>query len=273
MSIKDILVYVDDGTRNGNHIQATVDVALAYQARLTGIYVVNDPFSRMGVCIDIADDLRQALASAVSEDTERAEKLFRDKVGSCGLATEWHSEDGEMVDVVTRHARYADLVVAAQSDPDSSSYGGHDIPDQVILAVGCPVMIIPRKGSFDGIGRRVLVAWDAGRSAARAVRDAMPFLERAEDVKVVSVNIAIEGSEGPATTLCRRLERCGVRAEPRDLIVKGRKRDALLCAAEKEGADLIVMGAYGHSRWQELVLGGVTQHMLSHATIPVLMSH
>jgi nucleotide-binding universal stress UspA family protein len=274
MSMKDILVHVEDGNRDGARIQAAVDVARAFQAQLAGIHVVVHQFGALEVRADIAVELHKAQATAIREDAEKAEQLFRDKVGSSGLATEWHSENGEVIDVVTHHGRYADLVVTGQDDPDSTSYGGRDMPDRLVLAVGRPVLIIPRNGSFENVGSRIMVAWDAGRASARAVHDAMPFLERAEDIKVVSANVAVEGREGPAATLCRQLERHGIKAEPRDIIEKGkRKRDALLGTAEEEGANLIVMGAYGHPRWRELVLGGITQHMLSHGTIPMLMSH
>jgi nucleotide-binding universal stress UspA family protein len=273
MSVKDMLVFVDDGNRDEAPLQAAVDVALANDARLNGIYVVNDPFSRVGVTIEIPTEVREAMATSVREDEKWAEKHFRDNIGTSGLETEWHSETGDMIDVVTRYARYTDLVVAGQSDPESYPYSGQEVLNRLVLAVGCPVLIIPRTGRFEGIGSRIMIAWDASRSAARAVRDAMPFLEQADDVKVVSVNSVAEGTKGPATCLCRRLERLGIKTEAQDLVVNGRKCDILLDAADKEGANLIVMGAYGHSRWHELILGGVTQHMLSHATIPVLMSH
>jgi nucleotide-binding universal stress UspA family protein len=149
----------------------------------------------------------------------------------------------------------------------------------VILGVGRPVLVIPHSGEFPVIGERVLVAWDASRLATRAVNDALPLLESAREVVVMAVNPRTEeGERGhgeiPSADICLHLARHGVRAEAQHLYADDLGVGPLLLSrAIDEGIDLIVCGAYGHARWREIVLGGVTRHLLEHMTIPVLMSH
>ena len=122
-----------------------------------------------------------------------------------------------------------------------------------------------------------MLAWDAGREAARAVSDAMPFLERAEQVTVMAVNPSSgEGDHGeePGADIALHLARHGVKAEVHqtespDISVG----DELLSRIADDGSDMLVMGAYGHTRLRELVLGGVTRSILEQMTVPVLMSH
>jgi nucleotide-binding universal stress UspA family protein len=281
MAIRDILVHVDDGERCGSRIDAAVNLSLAFQAELSGVYAISHPFSSNIVRGHFADEVRaqyqEMQAAEVRKSTENAEKLFREKTSHGDIVTEWHAEVGEESEVIFRHARYSDLVVAGQIASETPRRDPSDMPDRLVLGVGRPVIVIPYHGYFPSIGKRVLVAWDGGRAAARAVHDAIPFLRRAEQVKVVSVNRDTEtrgGEEGPAAQLSRRLDRHDIKAEGRDIAMKGKRvGEALHTMIAEEGIDLLVMGAYGHPRWQELVLGGVTRHTFANMTTPVLMSH
>ncbi len=136
-----------------------------------------------------------------------------------------------------------------------------------------PVIALPFAGEFKTLGRRVLVAWNGSREAARATHDALPFLTQADKVMVLSVNATGE-EHIPGADISTHLARHGVGVEIHNR-VQGNigVGDAILNAASDYGADLLVIGAYGHSRLRELVLGGVTRHLLRHMTVPVLMSH
>ncbi len=147
----------------------------------------------------------------------------------------------------------------------------------LVMSAGRPALVIPYIGAPEGFGRTVTLAWDAGREAARTVADAMPLLERAEQVHVLAVNprSGISGhGEEPGADIALHLARHGITAEvnhthAQDVGVG----DAILSWLSDSGSDLLVMGAYGHSRLRELVLGGVTRRLLDSMTVPVLISH
>jgi nucleotide-binding universal stress UspA family protein len=150
-------------------------------------------------------------------------------------------------------------------------------PEQVALASGRPVLIVPYAGHFDNVGRRVLIAWNATREAARAVSDAMPLLTSAELVTVLTIDPR-EGPHGhgelPGADIALHLARHGVKAQIERTVSAGMPvGEVLLSRVADLGADLIVMGAYGHSRAREVLLGGATRSVLRSMTVPVLMSH
>jgi nucleotide-binding universal stress UspA family protein len=199
------------------------------------------------------------------------------RAAATDVSTEWRAVEGDSAEVTSVHARYADLTVLGQVDPDHPT-GASDLPEQVILGSGRPVIVVPYAGTFKTMGQHVMVAWNASREATRAVNDALPILERAARVRVVSVNPEDGPPRGhgavPGADISLHLARHGVRVETETVNADHvRVDDALLSRAFDVGADLIVMGAYGHSRLGEFVLGGATRHILRQITIPVLMSH
>jgi nucleotide-binding universal stress UspA family protein len=205
-------------------------------------------------------------------------EAFDHATGIRGLSAEWREiAEGPDADPAL-HARYADLAILGQLDPERAET---DLlrprPEQVALASGRPVLIVPYAGHFDNVGRRVLIAWNATREAARAVSDSMPLLTSAALVTVLTIDPR-EGPHGhgeiPGADIALHLARHGVKTETERTISAGLPvGEALLSRAADLGADLIVMGAYGHSRVRELLLGGATRSMLRSMTVPVLMSH
>jgi nucleotide-binding universal stress UspA family protein len=152
------------------------------------------------------------------------------------------------------------------------------IPEEVALAAGRPILVTPFSWTPSRIGRRVLVAWNARREAARAVSDALPILCKAEWVSVLVVNpekwaISPHGEE-PGADIALYLARHGVKVQVEVAESEAAKVGEVIRArAHKAGAELVVMGAYGHSRTLELILGGVTRDMLCEMTVPVFVSH
>jgi nucleotide-binding universal stress UspA family protein len=167
----------------------------------------------------------------------------------------------------------ADLTIVAQHEPSGGDGRFADLAEDVLVSSGRPLLMVPYIGAVDGIGERVIVAWNASREAARAVADAMPILDGAREVEVF---IASDNDIGdlPGADIAAHLARHGIDVTvyetPANNVSIG---DALLNRASETGADMIVMGGYGRSRFREFVLGGVTRHMLQHMTVPVLMSH
>ncbi len=174
------------------------------------------------------------------------------------------------------HSRYADLTIIGQPDHDDTVPSTPE-PEDVVLASGTPVLIIPFIGASKGFGDQVMVAWNASREAARSVRDAMPLLEQSKSVDVVTCRPKSgpgEHGELPGADIALHLTRHGIEVDVQRL--GGAEIDvgnALLSHAADRGSDLLVMGGYGHSRLREFVLGGATRTILRSMTVPVLMAH
>jgi nucleotide-binding universal stress UspA family protein len=168
------------------------------------------------------------------------------------------------------------LVVLAQKDPAWPNSGHLDIDDALIMGAGRPALVLPNDGLSTASARRVLIAWSDTREASRAVFDALPLLQLAEDVKVVSIggDKPDPGLEDSDLDICNTLLRHKVKCKSTELIAAhtdiGR---SLTQQAIAHKADLLVMGCYGHSRLSEFVLGGASRYQLRHMMIPVFMSH
>jgi nucleotide-binding universal stress UspA family protein len=177
---------------------------------------------------------------------------------------------------VLAHARHADLTILSKPTP------GDDLArratwESVLFGSGRPVMLAPVNWSGPTLGRRILVAWNGRREASRAIADAMPFISKADAVVVATVD-AIPSSDGhgerPGRDMALHLARHGAEVEVENLDGLGRAAGLrLLECAHAMGADMIVMGGYGHARAAEWLLGGVTQEMIVLADIPIFMAH
>ena len=274
MALKDILVLVDNEGNGPARLETALALAQAYQAHVVGLLVL--PHLRMPRYADIAlpASIVDAQGNAQKERAAEVERTFRESAEKAGISYEWRCVEGEEDEVAALHARYCDVVVVGQRHPDEL---GTNMPDRLILTIGRPALVVPYVGSYATLGERVMVAWDASRLATRAVHDAMPLLTAAKHVDVLAINPK-GGPQGhgdiPNADICQHLARHGVNVEAQhvyaDDIDAG---DMLLSRAAARGTDLLVMGAYGHSRWRELVLGGLTHFILEHMTMPVMMSH
>ncbi len=277
MTIKNIVVHMDDRETCRARVDVAVEIARAYDAHLVGVYVWQVLAIPNYAQVQIPLQVLEAQETARKALARVAKDLFTQATDKAGLKAEWRCEKGDAVDVLTLNARYADLVVAGQSPEGEGGLLDEAVVDHVALQCGRPVLVIPYIGAQGTIGKRVYVAWDGSREAVRAVNDSLPFLERADAVRVVAINAGksdMEHGDIPCADICLHLARHGISAEAYQ-VESGdlHAGDMLLSRAADGGADLLVMGAYGHSRFKELVLGGVTRHLLHHMTIPVLMSH
>jgi nucleotide-binding universal stress UspA family protein len=278
MALKDLLVHIDNSKANAGRLDAAVRLAAAHQAHLTGLYV-KPGLSTMPTFAEahISEDILLAQREAEKERAEQAQVLFEGAAEKAGVSSEWRVAEGDFASTLSLHGRYVDLVIIGQadeSDPFSMMQGA---VEHLIVDVGRPILVIPYIGASQTPGERVLVGWNASREAMRAIHDAMPLLERAADVQVLSINPP-HGPAGdggvPGADISLHLARHGVKAEAAH--IQGddiRAGEMLLSRAADHQSDLIVMGAYGHSRYRELILGGATRQMLKSMTVPVLMSH
>lgn len=305
MAIKDIIVHQGPDSRSEARLDVAMALAKAHDARVIGVFMKVDPGDPEYWWMAFGEGATAEWLSTLESIGGEAEQAFETKLASAGVGGEWRVVDGNPTDAMVACARYGDVTVIGQADPDAPAYDSA-MPDRVVLGAGGPVVVVPYAGRFETIGRRVMIAWNGEREAARAVRDAMPILEQAETVLVYGINPADDRHLAGAD-VCAHLARHGVRAEARHTVLgpeteavssalttvggfgfqqRGRwaqtqhppvdeadAGNALLSAVADSAADLLVMGAYGHSRVRELVLGGVTREILRTMTVPVLMSN
>jgi nucleotide-binding universal stress UspA family protein len=278
MPYKTILVHVDESTHAGERIKISAAVAMAERAHLIGTAVTGA--SRYLLQSRMLAELDPSLQSHLTFLRERAERGlddFENAVRLLGLPSfEKYLVDDEAGGGICLQARYADLVVIGQYDPEETSpVVMPDFPQYVVLHCGRPVLIVPHTGRFDNIGRRVLIAWDASMEATRAITDAVPLLQRAHTVDVVVFNAGAQQqlqSTRPGTDIARFLERHDIKVEVMRRRTELEIGDALLALVQELGSDLLVMGGYGHIRFREIIPGRVTSTILASMTVPVLMS-
>jgi nucleotide-binding universal stress UspA family protein len=281
MSYRTILVHVNQSRRSRERIRIAANIAISERAHLVGVAATAVPFqfylpgafgeSNASLSVYL-EYLRERAKGALVEFESIAQKSGIDSV-------EQRIVDDEAGAAMSLQARYCDLVVIGQTDPDESLPDLRtDFPEYVVMNSGRPVLIVPYAGRFDNVGKRVLVAWDGSLEAARAITAAMPLLNRAELVQVVMFNPKSgSGAHGalPGADIALYLARHRVVVEVSEQKTSSDVGigNALLSHAADFGADLIVMGGYGHPRFREMLLGGVTDTILKSMTVPVLMAH
>ena len=274
MTIRNILVQVDHDARNSVRITLAVNLAKRHGAHLIGLFAyaglpVNFPYAEGLVTREMLRRYEEATHETAG--TLRAE--FERRAGSAGLSHEWRTEEEGVHPVLATQARYADFVVVGQAVPGSSAVGrSHDLAEEVVVASGSPTIVVPYAGTFDKAIGRVVIAWNGSRESSRAVRDAMPILRAVDEVTVFSVNP--DHDHLPGAEIANHLASHGVKTDVRHTITSDIDvGDAVLNAVSDHAADLLVMGAYGHTRLREFVFGGATRHILRHMTAPTLLSH
>ncbi|KVU74721.1 universal stress protein [Burkholderia ubonensis] len=277
MSYKTLLVHLDDSERCQARVELALDLAGRWNAHLIGLYVVCqdllEPLFRPGEPLELA-----AYERLCDARREHAEARLLAAAERAGRSVEWRAPAGPATETAILHARHADLLVLGQPDPhDRMTYVASHFVEDVVMASGRPAIVVPYAGRVRTLGENVLIGWDGGREAARAVADAMPLLMRARFVNVETVaRKRPDPDKTPAgVDVAAYLERHGVRAS---FSTTPREGDlgsgaTLLNRASDLHADLIVMGAYSHTRMHERVLGGATRTILETMTVPVLMSH
>jgi nucleotide-binding universal stress UspA family protein len=288
MAIKDILVQVDGGKSAPARYAVAAELARTHSAHVTGLCLAIEPAVPATILGMVPPELIATQREAVREQGETVIAEFRlalERTGTSGEGRLVQVRDFDAVDVFIQHGRHSDVVILGQQDPSDILPVPLGFAADVLMGCGRPGIVIPYIGTSPVWGRQVLVAWDGGREAARAVHDAMPLLERADSVTVLSVNpdLSIDERRDPGADISLHLARHGVKVTAArtiaqetsvgHVILETSVSDVLLADIAENGIDLLVMGAYGHSRLREWVLGGVTRDLLAHMTVPVFLSH
>lgn len=280
MTYESLLVLLDDDPHCIGRTQAAIRLARQFACHLVGVAPTG--VLDLPAMPNSAAALSAFVASAwdaLRDPAERVADQFRNDCRAAGLTScEAIVDESDKARSLVRHAHCSDLTVLTQADP---AVPGHratsELVETVVLHSARPTLILPSGRHFEHIGTRVLIAWDESREAARAVADALPLLRRATEVRLVT------WPEGDATgrqMLQTQLDaargwlaRHGIDAQVQIERPTASVADALRARADESHCDLIVMGAYGHARWAERLLGGATRGLLRAMPVPVLMSH
>jgi len=276
MQYKTILVHVDQSRQCERRIRAAAQFALADGAHLTGAAMTGiSRYMYANGDIDLARTVLAAHVDTLCQKANQALDQFDAQAAAAGVAShERRLLADDPQGGLALAGRYADLIVVSQSVPgDPAGLTTSGMPEYVMLTSGRPVLVVPHEGTFDTIGREVLLAWDGSIEATHALAASLPVLARAVRVTVAVINPAEDEGREPGADIALYLARHGVRADVTVQRGAADIGDALLSLAAGRECDLLVMGGYGHTRFRELLLGGVTSTILARMTLPVLMAH
>jgi nucleotide-binding universal stress UspA family protein len=280
MAYKNLLVHLDETEACKGRVATAIALAKAQEAYLTGLALAIEASIPAYIGGQMPVEVLQVQHAQTLERGRAAATLFDKAVSRADQQGESRVVSGLDIDaarVIALHARHADLVVLGQEEPEAATAVPRHTVEDVVLSAGRPALIVPYIGAGKTLGRRIMIAWDASREAARAVNDALPLLEQADSATVLSVNprpgVDLHGEE-PGADIALHLARHGVKVDvQRTQVEEIDVGDTVLSRLADLSSDLLVMGAYGHSRLREVVLGGVTRTLLESMTVPVLMSH
>lgn len=281
MAFRSILVNLDNGKHARARIAAAAALAIEHDAHLVGL--ASTGWVLVPADINGSLGLGAYQAAAMRELQEIAQSCvndFRQQVERLGvLSHEERIEIGYPADAMPRAARYCDLAVVTQTDPDDDYVlRTPHLAEDVLLQSGRPLLVLPYAGERTAApANRILVGWNGSREAARAMQDALPLLCKAASVEVAVFetpeDVDVEHGDVPGADIGLWLARHGVKVDVRYVATGISAGEALLSHAADMGAELIVAGGYGHARLREAVLGGVTRTLLRSAPVPVLLSH
>jgi nucleotide-binding universal stress UspA family protein len=277
---KTILAYLHSQKNAGHIAEAAARFAASRQAHVIGLHVIANfpPYDEFTLNLSAAT-LEQFMQPA-KQEAEAIQKSFEDAVAAAGVSSEWRCmrvDFAELVDLVTQHARSADMAVIGQQSPLGPLFPDLNLPEEVILDSGRPVLLVPNAPSVTTFGTHVLAAWNNTRESARAIYDSLEVLKAAQSVRLLTVNPrpTLDGWEfASGMELAANLRRQGVNisseaVEVADVSVG----EYILSRIADTNSDLLVMGCFGHPRWRETLLGGVSKEVLRSVTVPALLSH
>jgi nucleotide-binding universal stress UspA family protein len=280
MALKSLVVFVDPSAAGEARVRYAVKLAMQHAAHLIGVFIVPRSWDN-----DRADCFIRG-GGAIRDMMERHHAAERTALAAAGKSFQSLAErdsdsfefrvirDGDIDGLARLHCLHTDLVVVGHPSP--GGLPARWSPERMLLSTGVPFLIVPEEVRQDAPASNVLLAWNASREARRAITDSLPILMAARTVSVVVVDAeknALHGEE-PGADIAHFLSRHGVAAEVEQLQSNGSPvAGVILRHAEDNKSDLLVVGAYSHSRKRELLFGGTTQSLLHAVTIPTLIAH
>jgi nucleotide-binding universal stress UspA family protein len=281
--LRSLLVHLDGSAQAAARLAQARHLAARFEARLSALFAVAPHFLPVPLPAPGLGVPEAPLVDEINPRTRRRARMWFDRVTeSSGWPVQWDEiTGGDPAEAFARRALYADLLVLGQHDPrdDDARDVPRDFVENVLAASGTPALVLPGHGAAAPVpapapGGCILVAWRPGREAAHALRGALPLLQRAQEVHVVSWSDAAASQRRCLDDLSEQLRLHAVEGLVRhEGPLPSDVGEALLALAKGIGADLLVMGCYGHSRARELMLGGTSRTVLRQARLPLLLAH
>jgi nucleotide-binding universal stress UspA family protein len=280
MAYKTILLVLNEVERALQLIETARSLAVKFGAHISGLYVIP------GVMAYPSDGLSMGAGLGVgSFDGHRKHFMdrlrnvrgeFETAMRSDDLSFDFHVVDSDIPVISTsviENCRTSDLIIVSAIDRENTSSVESDFVEQVVLAAGRPVLVLPIKGESKIEFNNIILAWNASKESARAAFDGLDFMRAAKATRIITVDKLPE-TKSFAMDIAESLDRHGVDCELTELSSSGRSvGETLLSAMKDYEADLLILGAYGHNRLTEWVFGGTTRHILRNLNCPILMSH
>jgi len=277
MAIRYLIVHLDKGEASAVRADVGIGLAKRLGARLTALYAVRDP--------DVPGLASRNRYVFVERAAGKAQAALQQHAALSGVTVEWQAEIGardmEVSRAVVMRSRETDLVILGQYNPANPEAAAPDaLVEHTVLHSGRPVLVVPHSGHFTHLGRRPVIAWNASREAARALHDALPLLELAEEAIVLALTPApargAAGKPAPLDGVLRHLADHEVRATGDSLLFDPSSiepAERLLSYLADTGADLLVMGAAGQQLGRSAAKRSLTGKVLEQMTVPILLSY
>jgi nucleotide-binding universal stress UspA family protein len=272
MPIRTILHMLLDDASAAERLTVARAMAERFEASLVALHVTPPALIAVGLAEGaayIGPELYEVHAAAAARVTERLKQVYRSVCEPPKVPCRWRHENGEPGSVAVGLARTADLTVSGLEASSGLDALAPSLAEQLALGAGGPVLLLPQSWTDAGMGRKILLAWNGSREAARALHDALPFMAGAEMVTVAAFGEELGHGLSDVVAM---LAGHGVKAMARTEADTSDVGGQLIGLAAALDADLMVLGAYGRPRLREVVLGGVTRDILRGARVPVLLS-
>jgi nucleotide-binding universal stress UspA family protein len=270
----DILVHVRNADGESLAARAAFVLAQRLDAHLHGMYVASLGAVAFSTPETVVFQVHEA--DHFYDEALARRSWWQDLLGAHAISGEWLVAQGEPVEALCHAARWCNLVVAERPTLNPDAPTGWGTVSRTVFGAGVPVVVVPETAKIQTLGEQILIAWNHSREAVRAVHGALPLLRQATQIVVldgVPQDALIGARHLPHLDLQKYFVRHGVTAEFRVFKPKGDYGAAILAAAHEMQADMIVMGAWGHSRLAELVLGGATRHLFQNSDLPLFVAH
>ncbi|MCE7949689.1 MAG: universal stress protein [Xanthomonadales bacterium PRO7] len=274
MSAFDLLVHLRETRGEPLAARAAFALARRLDAYLYGLHVA--PLDTVAFSTPETVVFQVHEADRLYADAQARDSWWRDLLSAHAACGEWLVAQGDAVEAMCHCARWCDFVVAERPTLNPDAPTGWGTVSRTVFGAGIPVLVVPEAARLESLGERILVAWNHSREAMLAIRGAMPLLERAAHVVVLDgapQTDELGTRHLPQLDLTSWLGRHNVRAEIHAFAPKNDFGAAILAEARAMQADMIVMGAWGHSRIAQLVLGGSTRYLFQNSDLPLLVAH
>lgn len=261
-------------------IEVAIKLAKEQNAEIVGVYPFDVTIQQGYAGTAMPSEITQMIRERLQVDRTSIKEKFTKAMEEAGIKAHWRAPKGPIEEVLALHARYARLLIMSKAEDALSTASpiAANLPETVIMSAGRPVLMVPAVGNIVTVGERVLFCWDKKREAARAFADAAPFLSKAKELVVLSIDEDTEYLRNQDIHETDFADLCTSLGYPAPKVLLRSSKgvgvgNVILNTATDYGSDLVVMGAYGHSRMRQWIMGGASKTILSSMTVPVLMSH